>query len=147
MTEKIESIQRKAVKWILHEQDHHYNDLEYLSRLKNLDLMPMEFKLKYTDLVVFHNIYHDQSVVKLPHYLVPITVNDRGRLRSNIRQPQRLNDFVSSGMPDLSQRRNNRLDNFSLKCEVEAKSRAFRSNFFFRTYLAWNDLLASVLLK
>ena len=140
MTEKVESIQRKAVKWILGEQDHHYNELEYLSRLRDLDLMPMEFKFNYTDLVMFHNIYHDRSVVKLPHYLVPITNNDRGRLRSNIRQPVRFSQFESFGLPDLNERRTNRLDEFSLKCMVEAKSRPFRSSFFFRSHTKWNDL-------
>ena len=35
-------------------QDHHYNDYEYLRRLKDLDLMPMEFKFIFTDLVMFH---------------------------------------------------------------------------------------------
>ena len=58
LTEKVESIQRRAVKWILEEQDHHYNDFEYLCRLKDLDLMPMEFKFKFTDLVTFHNLYY-----------------------------------------------------------------------------------------
>ena len=69
LNDKVESIQRKAVKWILGEQDHHYNDFEYLSRLKNLDLMPMEFKFRFTDLVMFHNIYYGQSVIKLPDYI------------------------------------------------------------------------------
>ncbi|MCP4491633.1 MAG: hypothetical protein GY820_30650, partial [Gammaproteobacteria bacterium] len=71
LNDRVESIQRKAVKWILGEQDHHYNDFEYLSRLKNLDLMPMEYKFRYTDLVLFHNIYNGQSVIKLPDYLTP----------------------------------------------------------------------------
>ena len=140
LTEKVESIQRRAVKWILGEQDHHYNDFEYLSRLKDLDLMPMEFKFTFTDLVMFHNIYNDRSVIKLPHYLIPITNNDCNRLRSNIRQPERLHEFESSGVPDLNQRRNNRYDRFSLKCTIEAKARSFKGSFFFRTHSEWNDL-------
>ena len=44
LNNKVESIQRRAVKWILGEQDHHYNDYEYLKRLNDLDLMPMKFK-------------------------------------------------------------------------------------------------------
>ena len=38
---KVESIQKRAVKWILGELDHHYNDHEYLKRLKDLDILPM----------------------------------------------------------------------------------------------------------
>ena len=140
LTAKVESIQRKAVKWILGEQDHHYNDFEYHSRLKDLDLMPMEFKFKFTDLIMFHQIYNNRSVIKLPHYLIPITNNDRGRLRSNIRQPERLHEYESSGMPDLNRRRNNRFDGFSLKCTIEGRARSFKSGFFFRTHSDWNDL-------
>ena len=140
MNSKVESIQRKAVKWILGEQDHHYNDFEYLSRLKNLDLMPMEYKFRFTDLVMFHNIYHGQSVIKLPNYIVPMTYNDCTRLRRTIRQPPQFNEVESCGLPDLNQRRTNRYDSFSLKSVIEAKTRSFKSGFFFRTHLQWNDL-------
>ena len=141
-TDKVESIQRKAVKWILGEPDHHYNDLEYLSRLRELDLLPLEYWFDYTDLVMFHNIYHEKSVVKLPPYITPITNVDRCRLRSNIRQPDRLNQSESSVSTSLSQRRVNRYDEFSLKSTVEAKSRPFKGSFFFRTHTKWNDLPA-----
>ena len=77
--------------------------------------MPMEYKFRYTDLILFHNIYNGQSVIKLPDYLTPISYNDRTRLRPNIRQPSRLHDVESSGIPDLNQRRINRHDGFSLK--------------------------------
>ena len=140
LNSKVESIQRKAVKWILGEQDHHYNDFEYLSRLKNLDLMPMEYKFRFTDLVMFHNIYHGQSVIKLPNYIVPMTYNDCTRLRRTIRQPPQFNEVESCGLPDLNQRRTNRYDSFSLKSVIEAKTRSFKSGFFFRTHLQWNDL-------
>ena len=123
MIEKFERIQRRSVKWILGEQDHHYNDVEYLSRLRDLDLMPMEFKFRYTDLIMFHQIYNDRSVVKLPYYLTNVTTNDRNRLRSTIRQPSRFSEFESSGVPDLNQRRNNRFDHLSLRSSVEARSR------------------------
>ena len=140
LTGKVEAIQRRAVKWILGEPDHHYNEFEYLSRLRDLDLMPMESKFTYTDLVLFHNIYYGQSVVELPQYLVPITNDDRSRLRSNIRPPERFSQTESSGIPDLDKRRNNRFDGLSLKCAVEAKTRPFKNSFFFRTHSVWNDL-------
>ena len=140
MIERCERIQRRSVKWILGEQDHHYNDVEYLSRLRDLDLMPMEFKFRYTDLIMFHKIYNDRSVVKLPYYLTSITSNDRNRLRSTIRQPSRFSEFESSGVPDLNQRRKNRFDHLSLRCSVEARSRPFKESFFYRTHSNWNDL-------
>ncbi len=140
MVNKVESVQRRAVKWILGEQDHHYNDVEYMHRLRDLDLLPMEYKFRYTDLIMFHQIYHDISVVKLPYYLTAVTNSDRGRLRSTIRQPVRFSEFESSGIPDLNQRRNNRFDHLSLKSSVEAKSRCFKGSFFYRTHTNWNDL-------
>ncbi len=102
--------------------------------------MPMEYKFRYTDLIMFHKIYHDRSVVKLPYYLTAVTNSDRSRLRSTIRQPQRFSEFESSGIPDLNQRRNNRFDRLSLKSSVEAKARCFKGSFFYRTHTKWNDL-------
>ena len=137
---KVESIQRRGVKWILGEQDHHYNDFEYLKRLKELDLMPMNFKFIFTDLVMFHNIFHGHSVVKFPQYLVAVTDADRNRLRSNIRPPEWLNHFSTSDVPDLASSRGRQLDKTSFKCAIEAKSVSFKNNFFFRTHTIWNDL-------
>ena len=81
MMQKVEGIQRRAVKWILGERDHHYNDYEYIRRLKDLDLMPMNYKFIYTDLIIFHKIFHNQSVINFPHYLTLVTDNDRSRFR------------------------------------------------------------------
>lgn len=89
---------------------------------------------------MFHNIYYDRSVVKLPHYLVPIPNADRARFRANIRPPERFGEAEYAGVPDANAIRNNRFDDMSLKCSVEAKARSFKSSFFFRTHLKWNDL-------
>ena len=102
--------------------------------------MPMEAKFSYTDLVMFHSIYYDRSVVKLPPYIVPMTGTERGRFRSNTRPPERNNQGESSGLPNIHARRNNRFNGMSLKCSVEAKTRSFKSSFFFRTHILWNDL-------
>ena len=94
----------------------------------------MEAKFSYTDLVMFHNIYYDRSVVKLPPYIVPMTSNDRGRFRSYTRHPERYNQGESSGLPKIHARRNNRFNGLCLKCSVEAKTRSFKSSFFFKTH-------------
>ena len=140
MSNKVESIQRRAVKWILGEQDHHYNDYEYLKRLKDLDLMPMNFKFIFTDLVMFHNIFHGHSVINFPQYLRPANDNDRSRLRSNVRPPSWLGQFSSSDLSDFQLKRNRQLDQSSLKCDIEGHSKSFRNNFFYRTHTIWNDL-------
>ena len=139
-TKKVESVQKRAVKWILGELDHHYNDLEYLSRLRDLDLLPMEYKFDYTDLVMFHNIYHEKSVVELPPYITAMTSSDRRRLRTNVSQPVRLNETDCPSLSTASQRRIYRHDRFSLNSTVEAKSCPFKGSFFFRTHTKWNDI-------
>ena len=42
MINKLESIQKRAVKWILNEEDHHYNDIEYICRLRDLNILPFK---------------------------------------------------------------------------------------------------------
>ena len=140
MIQKVESIQRRAVKWILEEQDHHYNDFEYLKRLKDLDLMPMNFKFIFTDLVLFHNIFHGHSVIKFPQYLTPITNDDRSRLRSNTRPPERFNQLTSTDRSHFASARSRQLDSTSFKCVIEGKASSFKNGFFFRTHTIWNDL-------
>ena len=122
--------------------DHHYSDFEYLTRLRDLDLLPMELKFRFTDLIFFHQVYNDRSVVKLPSYLTPITCSDRSRLRLNTPQPVRLHDpdGEPSRLHSTSQRRVNRHDQYSLRCTMETKSPSFRGGFFFRTHSEWNEL-------
>ena len=140
MIQKVESIQRRAVKWILEEQDHHYNDFEYLKRLKDLDLMPMNFKFIFTDLVLFHNIFHGHSIIKFPQYLTPITNDDRSRLMSNTRPPERFNQLTSTDTLHFASARSRQLDSTSFKCVIEGKASSFKNGFFFRTHTIWNDL-------
>ena len=137
MIQKLENIQRRGIKWILSEIDHHYNDLEYLKRLKDLDILPLREKFYYSDLVLFHKIYYGKSITKLPDYLHAITNEDRSRLRSNIGPPQY---YSQASTIDLGTIRANRYDNLSLKCSIEPKVAAFKHSYFFRAHLLWNVL-------
>ena len=137
--EKLENIQRRAVKWILSEEGHHYNDLEYSNRLRDLDLLPLIKKFEYTDLLVFHKVYYNLSVNKLPVYLRPLEDEDRiSRLRPVIKPPTYMSG--QEGIHKLPSMRANQLDRLSLKCSIEATSPAFKSSFFFRAHLLWNLL-------
>ena len=44
---QLERIQKRAVKWILSEQNFSYNDFEYLTRLRDLDLIPFKYKFNF----------------------------------------------------------------------------------------------------
>jgi len=136
---KLENIQRRAVKWILSEEGQHYNDLEYTKRLNDLDILPLDRKFEYTDLLVFHKVYYKLSVNELPVYLKPLDEEDTvSRLRSVIKPPSHLTD--QEGIHKLSNMRANQVDKLALKCSVKASSPAFKSSFFFRTHLLWNVL-------
>ena len=122
---KLENIQRRAIKWILSEEGHHYNDLEYTKRLKDLDLLPLSKKFEYTDLSVFYRIYHKLSVNKLPIYLQPLDEEDTiSRLRPVINPPTHMTG--QDGIHKLSSMRANQMDKLSLKCSVKASSPAFK---------------------
>ena len=144
MLSKVEALQRRAVKWILGEEDYHYNDFEYLKRLKYLDILPMEYKFVYTDLVQFFKVYHEMSVVKLPSYLQPMTNAESGRLRTNIQPPVQYSQSGEFGNPNLAVMRENRYDSTSLKCVSENPTAAMKKSFFFRTHLLWNSLSPSL---
>ena len=73
---KFEKIQKRAVKWVLSEQDHHYGDYEYFRRLQDLDLLPIEFRLILSDLIFFHQIFYQLSTVTFPDYLEMVDITD-----------------------------------------------------------------------
>ena len=113
---RLESVQRRAVRWILSEQQENYDELTYLTKLRTLDLLPIEFKLAHTDLSLFHRIVYRSTVIKLPYYLRQVTSEDLTRLRSDHR------------------------DTTQLICEIEERLDVFKDSFFNRTYIYWNRL-------
>ena len=136
MLNKFESKQRKSVKWILNEEDHHYNDFEYLCRLRDLKLLPMKYHFMVRDLIMFHKIYYDMCCVKLPSYYRNCTDEDRSRLRSNVRPPDRFNGNVTT--TNLQSMSAMRSDQNSLRCDFLPSSATYRKTFFYRTHLMWN---------
>lgn len=137
LLQKLESIQRRSVKWILSECGHHYSDFEYLKRLKDLDILPMEYRFTVSDLIIFHKMFYGNYTIKLPPYLIPVSIEDRTRLRTNIRPPNYLNETSTL---DLSTMRSTSVDELSLKCCIEPRAAAFKNGFFFRAHLLWNHI-------
>ena len=56
----------RAIKWILHEQNLSYSGNDYLIKLKSLQILPLDIKLLYTDLILFHRIIHRNICIDLP---------------------------------------------------------------------------------
>ena len=70
LNEKVERIQKKAMKWILGEEGLSYscNNL-YLQKCKELKILPMKYRFELVDLLALHKIIHGISPVSLPVYL------------------------------------------------------------------------------
>ena len=135
-------MQKRAVKWILSEEDFHYNDMEYMSKLRQLDLLPLEYRFLFSDLIMFYKIYNDVSCIKLPEYYKPITNEDRSRLRTTINPPNYLG--ANSQTINLQNLRNTKFDKTSLKCDIDAQTNCYKNSFFFRTVQNWNKVLVEI---
>ena len=136
--DNFESVQKRAVKYILNEDDIDYTANEYLQRLKELNLLPMEFYFMHNDLLVFHKICKDLLCVKLPFYFRNCDEHDRSTLRDNVHPPSFFDRRKSS--VDLSSLRSQNFDDQSLICDIPITSKAYRESFFFRAHLLWNHL-------
>ena len=132
---KLERIQRRAVKWIFSEHDHHYNDVEYIKRLKELDMLPLQYRFMFSSLTMFYKIYNGKTCIKLPEYYKPITNEDTSRLRKAIKPPKYL---LGNETINLENMRNTKNDSLSIKCIPEVHSSVFKNCFFFRTVQEWN---------
>ena len=73
---KFESIQKRAIKWILSEQFYAYSDAYYLQKLVDLDILPMAQKFVFNDMILFFKTINGLIPVALPSYVI---------LRSNTR--------------------------------------------------------------
>ena len=136
---KLEKIQKRAVKWVLSEQDHHFSDYEYFKRLQDLDLLPIKYRFILSDLLFFHQIFHQLCTVSFPDYLRVVDDNDLNdcRLRKKVSPPDYLGAPIQSNLEEL---RASKFDHLSMKCELEVTKNVFENSFFIRTYSLWNRL-------
>ena len=124
-TAKIESVQKRAVKWILNEPYASYCDLVYSIKCKSLNILPLNWYLHLVDLTTLHSIVYNLSPIKLPSYLNLFSGNSR--LRSSHLDHL---SIVSDIVPQLLSQNTERLSDFQ----------TFDSCFFHRTHTAWNRL-------
>ena len=80
-------ILKRAVKWILSEQQFSYSDDEYLARLQKLNIIPMKYRFILSDLLLFHQIFYKISNIDLPEYYTKYSGEDRKRVRCFIKPP------------------------------------------------------------
>ena len=108
-----EALQKRCIKWVLNEQFQSYKSAEYILKLKQLDILPLQDKFALTDLKIFHKIVHNLISIDLPDFLV-------------IRRATR-----STPSHQLS---------FGISDNIKNLKPCFKNNFFVRNISAWNAL-------
>ena len=117
MISKLESIQKKSIKWVLREEHLSYSCwLTYLQKCKEVQLLPLINRFELNDLVFSHKIVNNMVQVEMPTYLTPYA--GTSRLRSCHLDSK---SFISSITPSSS-------------------TSAFSKSFFYRTHHLWNRL-------
>ena len=124
---KLERIQKQAIKWILSEENISYSDREvYLMKCRQVKLLPLSRRYDLNDLIFLHKVIYKLKPVNLPSYLS--FFDGQSRLRSC------------------------HLDNLSLVASIHPKSNhiatrtssPFAKTFFYRTHCEWNKLPLSL---
>ena len=90
-------------------------------KLVSLKILPMNLKFKLNDLVFFHKIFYNSSIVKFPSYIHRQTDNN----------------------PDIFQRTTrqyNNNDRLKVKCTITPKVNGFKNSFFYSSHNEWNKL-------
>ena len=127
--DKLESIQKRGIKWILDEQYASYSSEIYYLRCKELNLLPIKSKLILKDLKLFHDIVYERVPIDLPDYLH--FHSGASRLRNS-----HLDDLsiVSNIQPRIT-------CNYNSSADVVSSSLChFSNSYFFRTMNNWNSL-------
>ena len=124
---KFESIQKRGIKWILNEDYKSYTKSEYHKKLKKLNILPINLKFIFNDIILFHSIVFGTSPIQLPEYYIS-------------RENRYLNADTTGRYFQRSTRKNSSYDHLMFKCKIIPKVDAFRDDFFHRTVCLWNNL-------
>ena len=117
-----DKLQKRAVKWILREQQESYSDLVFLNKQKELDILPMKYRFLFSDLVLFFNIIKNNVEIKLPEYVSRIESHD-------VKSITRCSKPIFDGK-----------DNLKYRCQLNPKVKCFQDSYFVRTIKNWNML-------
>ena len=125
LSDKLESLQKRAIKWILSEEAHSYPPDLYIKKCKQVDILPLSQKFDLNDLIFFHKVVNNTIPVSLPDYLSFYQGGSRLR-RCHLDSYS----IVSSIIPRSSQNSySNAISNNPLS-----------KSFFYRTHVLWNSL-------
>ena len=116
LTKRLEDLQKRAVKWILSEENVSYSPALYVQKCRQLNLLPLSERFNFLDLVFFFKVLRGLVPVELPPYITP---------------------YIGS-----SRLRSSHMDHLCFVCSISPRSAngAFGKNFFYRTHCNWNYL-------
>ena len=116
--EKFDNFQKKAIKWILAEEELSYHSYDcYVRKCRQVNILPLSCRFDLNDLILFHKVVNSYIPLNLPPYLT--LFNGETRLRST-----HLDNlcYISSIIPKTS------------------SSSLLSKSFFYRTHSLWNSL-------
>ena len=112
--EPFEAFQKRCVKWIHKQSFTHYNEREYIDKLKSIEILPMKYYFLRNDLLLFFKIIHEIVPIAMP----PEITKFNPRTRSN----------------------SNNLYKYQLHENVMNTKRFISNSFFVRSMTQWNHL-------
>ena len=120
---EFEQLQKKALKWILKEENLRYDEEIYLTKCYQVQLSPMKRFFDINDLSYFHKIVYGQTPINLPEYIQPY--NGQSRLRqANLDHLCYVCTYNSSSFP--------------------SSRSPFYKSFFYRIVHTWNSIPLSI---
>ena len=120
---EFEQLQKKALKWILKEENLRYDEETYLTKCYQVQLSPMKRFFDINDLSCFHKIVYGQIPINLPEYIQPY--NGQSRLRqANMDHLCYVCTYNSSSFP--------------------SSRSPFYKSFFYRIVHTWNSIPLSI---
>ena len=120
---EFEQLQKKALKWILNEENLHYDDEAYVKKCYQTHLSPMKVFFDINDLTYFHKIINNQIPLNIPEYIKPYTGQSRLR-QTNLDDMSYVCTYNSSPFPSCRS--------------------PFYKSFFYRVVHTWNSIPLSI---
>ena len=116
LTDKLENLQKRAIKWILFEEYTSYTSTTYTLKCRQLNIMPISDRFDFLDVIFFYKVVRGIVPVELPPYLIPYQENSRLR---------------SSHMDHLC---------YISTITPRTATNPFAQSFFYRTHTKWNNI-------
>ena len=111
---KFEAIQKGAIKWIHGRKFDHYKDNEFFDKQKELDILPIKFKLFLNDLALFYKIINSLVSIKLPGHFIVLQ-------GYRVRCTRTTSAIISQN------------DTTLIKCNIRPNCKSFKNCFYYRT--------------